>query len=158
ILSFLWSDGQVAGPESQAATLPRSLADDAVEMPSSRTPRVQGVKRFLPHETTAREVYQTAMSDSPREREKIVRNRWIPTPGWSGTVFSLPEKVDIPSSEWKWIVLVQEHGSATEHIIHIWTKDDASNLRVGDSVTVVGRIKDVRTGIVVLVDGEIRRE
>ncbi len=72
--------------------------------------------------------------------EELYLGRWTREPGWQATVHGLPSKL----SEGLWHCMFREVGSGTA--VAAWTFRDVSTLRHGDSVTVSGRIRDVRQG------------
>jgi hypothetical protein len=70
--------------------------------------------------------------------EELYLGRWTREPGWQVTVDGLPSKL----SEGLWHCMFSEVGSGTA--VAARTSRDVSTLRHGDSVTVSGRIRDVR--------------
>jgi nucleoside phosphorylase len=76
--------------------------------------------------------------------------RWTPEPGWHATVHDRPSKL----SGGGWFCIFREVGSGT--IFGASTVQDLSNSRLGDSVTVIGRISHVNCLIVTLEDAIVR--
>jgi len=72
--------------------------------------------------------------------EQLYLGRWTREPGWQATVHDMPSKL----SEGLWHCMFKEVGSGT--VVTARTVRDISTLRHGDSVTVSGRIRDVRQG------------
>ena len=70
--------------------------------------------------------------------EELYIGRWTPEPGWQATVHDLPSKL----SGSLWYCSFREVGSDT--LVFASTVQDVSTLRPGDSVTLSGRIRDVR--------------
>jgi hypothetical protein len=86
-------------------------------------------------------VYLNEITPSYRFRKKaeeLYFGRWTREPGWQATVYNLPSKL----SERLWYCSFREVGSGT--LVMASTVQDISALRPGDSVTVSGRISDVR--------------
>jgi hypothetical protein len=80
------------------------------------------------------------ITPSYRFREKVEElylGRWTREPGWQATVSGLPSKL----SGGSWFCSLKEVGSG--RLVIAITVQDASKLRPGDSVTVIGRISRV---------------
>ena len=81
--------------------------------------------------------------------QELYVGRWTREPGWQMTVLDLPTKH--PQGWWCGFI---EVGSDT--LVMASTVHDISTLRPGDSVTVRGRISDVRRRHVILEDAIVR--
>jgi hypothetical protein len=89
-----------------------------------------------------------------RERvEQLYLERWTQQPGWRATMYDLPSKL----SEVRWHCSLKEVDTGT--LLFASTTQDVSTLRIGDSVTVIGRISDVsQLGSVSLEDAVVRAD
>jgi hypothetical protein len=82
--------------------------------------------------------------------EELYLGRWTQEPGWQATVYDLPSK--LPGGHW--FCSFNEIGSGT--LVVATTVQDVSTLRTGDSVTVIGKISDIKFGSVQLEDAIVR--
>jgi hypothetical protein len=83
--------------------------------------------------------------------DELYRGRWTRDPGWRVTVYELPSKL----SSNVWFCSFEEFGSGT--LVTVTTVQDVSALRLGDAVTVSGRISDVtQLGSVSLADAIVQ--
>ena len=122
----------------------------------SEIPPVQqadGPKRFLADGVTADVLHQAYGSD---ERvETLYVDHWIPPPGWSGAVSGRAKQEPISG---RWFVGFRQGDDATSVIIHVWAGQEIAQLVKGDRITVTGRIKDIRTLIVVVDQATVVRD
>lgn len=72
---------------------------------------------------------------------QLYEGKWIPEPGWIGVVFGLPSR-----SGQRWFFSIKhlgEDGTESTHLTHLFTKQDAADLRHGVRVRVTGKIEKV---------------
>jgi hypothetical protein len=99
-------------------------------------------QRFTVREKSAAEIIRNLKENTPlyRFHEKVAElyvGRWTREPGWQATVYQLPSKL----SGGHWDCSFTEDGSGA--LVFTSTAQDISMLRLGDSVTVSGRISHV---------------
>jgi pyrimidine deaminase RibD-like protein len=106
-------------------------------------------------ETSAAEIV-ARLRDTPsyefrKTVEHLFAGRWTREPGWQATVHGLPTMI----SERLWHCSFQEVGAGT--LVFATTVQDVSSLRVGDPVTVSGRISGIsQSGYVSLESAIVR--
>lgn len=94
------------------------------------------------------------ITSSYRLDEKVKElyfGRWTRAPGWQATVCGLPSKL----TGGGWLCSLKEVGSDT--MVYATTPQDISALRPGDSVSVSGRIRDVKRFLGVTLEDVILR-
>ena len=111
---------------------------------SDRATLALAPQRDIIREKSAAEIIAHLKGITPsRFRESVEQlcvGRWTREPGWQATVHGLPSKL----SAGLWHCMFIEVGSGAA--VAATTVRDISTLRDGDSVTVSGRIRDVRQG------------
>jgi class 3 adenylate cyclase len=110
--------------------------------PDSRATPALAPERVAIREKSAAEIIVNLKRVKPAYRffenaKELYIGRWTREPGWHATVYELPSK---PSGG-GWFCIFMEVDSGT--IIAASTIRDVSTLRLGDAVTISGRISDV---------------
>lgn len=144
-------------PEEAPVAAPSGLEPEVLPLPQTptvtarepteelkETSREQDGKTFA----TAGDVFQASTGLGEVERkeaiEKLFLGGLVQSPGWTCMV----KRIRLASGResllfpWKWNVLLQEVSSG--QYVMVWTNDDVSNLNTGDTVSLTGRIRDVR--------------
>ena len=142
----------VGAPAPTADAKPSPYAEQRQDHPPPTEEHPPATKVLLAPDTTADMIHHAYLSD---ERvETLYIGHWIPTPGWGGTVSRRARESD----SGRWYFVFQQRAEAESVAIHVWAGHEVSQLTQGDRVFVVGRITDVRTGIVVVDDATVVRD
>ena len=110
-------------------------------------------KTYIYPEKTASDVFNNLMdikpfNDSIKVFQALYQDRWIPKGGWKGQVFGLPVKNELSGKLSAWRFTVKEEGNGA--LFLVYTNDDISTLRIGQNVTVWGKIQSWALGVLLV--------
>jgi hypothetical protein len=153
---FARSALQSAGATGASSPEPAPLHE--AKRPAA-TDAATDTRRYIGREKSAGEVLLTVKSAMQSEMlgrtelevwEQLFKTRWIPEPGWKGTLDESPRR-----SGRMWDCVVREDG--TSAAILVITQQDISELRKGDAVLVTGQCLTVtvRDNRIVVSDGAV---
>jgi hypothetical protein len=132
--------------EQSGRITPTSLAEGPLDTPASSAFEADRRRRRPPEAKFIREqsAAQVLASLEPIQRydfhdrvDELYLGRWVPQPGWAGTILDLPER-----SGDNWFITVKEKDSQVL-IMATTAEESAAELRVGNAVTVLGRISRI---------------
>jgi len=119
-----------------------------VPTPAPESLTIQQQERiYIPPELTPEELHRRYLADAPIPDLHI--GHFVPSPGWKGVVARRPQQLSHQLSDKQTYMELKRNGQPSP-VLSVYVAKPNTAFEIGNVVYVYGRIKDVRTHIVIL--------